>query len=219
MTAKTPSGRVLFDDDRDRQRYLQLLAREINERKWSLLTYCQLTNHLHVLVQTPSPDLGAGFKRVHEDFARYINRRHVQGGHVFGARFYSRLVSTDRHALACLRYIARNPVEAGICCAAREWPWSAHGALAGLSEPPAFLDVSAAYEFLGTSKREARHEYLRLVAKSNASLLADLTHRERDAWLVTAVDDFSIPVAEIAAFLGLARSTTYQRLAAARLLD
>jgi REP element-mobilizing transposase RayT len=216
VTARTPSGRLLFYDDDDHLRYLQLLAREVGHREWRVLTFCQLSNHLHVLIETPKPDLGAGFKRVNEQFARHINRRHSQSGHVFGARFYSGLVRTDRHALGCLRYIARNPIEAGICDQARDWPWSAHPALAGLTDPPPFLDVESAYRHLGATHAEARVNYLRLVAKSNAGLLAELERPQSDAWLLGAVDDFAIPVTDIAAFLGVSRTTAYHRLAAWR---
>ena len=122
VTAKAPSRRLLFDNDADHRLYLQLLAREIRERGWQLMTYCQLSNHLHLLVRTPEPDLGAGLKRVHEDFARQVNKRRHESGHLFGARFYNGVVAGDRHLLGCLRYIARNPLEAGICRHPRQWP-------------------------------------------------------------------------------------------------
>jgi REP element-mobilizing transposase RayT len=216
VIGKTPSGRLLFIDDVDRQRYLQLLAREIREREWRLFTYSQLTNHLHLLVQTPQPDLGAGFKRLHEDYARHVNRRHALGGHVFGGRFYSGIVMTDRHMVGCFRYIARNPIEARICQHPREWPWSAHRALAGLDDPPAFLDVRGAYSHLGANESEARMNYLRLVARSDGALLADIARAESDAWLVSAVDDFRIPIETLGGFLRLGRTRTYERLAEAR---
>jgi REP element-mobilizing transposase RayT len=216
VTAKTPSGRVLLTDSHDGEHYLQLLAREIQEREWSLLTFCLMTNHVHLLVRTPRPDLGLGIKRAHEDFARHINKRHDQNGHVFGSRFYNGLVQTDRHLLGCLRYIARNPAEAGACSHPRDWRWSAHRALAGLEAPPPFLDVAAAYEVLGSNEEDARTAYLHLVARSNAALLADIARPDSDAWLLAAVDDFSIPLAEIAAFLGRTDSAVYRRIAKAR---
>jgi REP element-mobilizing transposase RayT len=216
VTARAPSRRLLFHDDRDRQRYLQLLAREVREREWRVLTYCQLSNHLHVLIQTPQPNLGLGFKRLHEDFARHVNRRHAENGHVFGCRFYNGIVSNDRHVVGCLRYIARNPVEAGVCGHAAGWPWSAHSALAGLVDPPSFLDVAGAYAFLGADDAEARKNYIRLVASSNDALLAELARGDPDGWLINAVDDFAIPVSDIATFLGVSAATAYRRVAAAR---
>jgi hypothetical protein len=132
------------------------------------------------------------------------------------SRFYSGVVSTNRHVVGCLRYIARNPIDAGICRIARDWPWSAHGALAGLVEPPAFLDVGGAYEYLGANEQEARGNYLRLVSRSNPQLLAELETPGSDGWIINAVDDFAVPVDELGAFLRLGRTSTYDRLAKAR---
>jgi len=216
VTAKTPSGRALFLDDRDRRRYLQLVAREVVRREWSLMTYCQLTNHVHLLVGTPAADLAAGFKLIHEEYARYLNGRHGLEGHVLGSRFYSGLVQSDRHGIGCLRYIARNPVAAGICERPRDWRWGAHRALAGITDRPSFLDVEGAYALIGHDGDHPRIEYLRLVAGTNSNLLADLARARPDDWPIAAVEDFGIPVGEIAAFLGVSAPTAYRRLAAVR---
>jgi len=216
VVAKSPSRRLLFNDDGERQRYLQLLAGEIRIREWRLLTFCLLSNHLHLLIQTPQPDLGAGMKVVHETFARRTNHTRREGGSLFGARFYSTIVRNDRHALGCLRYIARNPVEAFICPHARDWPWSAHRALAGICEAPSFLDLGAAYDHLGRNANDARANYVRLVAMSNSELLADLAQPHSDQWLVDARNDFAIPLEDLMAYLRLGRSATYERLSAVR---
>ena len=155
-------------------------------------------------------------KRIHETFAQSLNQRHELQGHVFGARFYGGLVRSDRHVVGCMRYIARNPVRAQMCRRARDWPWSAHRALAGLADAPPFLDVAGAYEHLGRNAEQARVNYLRMVAQSDATLLADLVTHGSDAWLITAVDSYSIPVLQIADFLGVGVSTAYRRLSAAR---
>jgi REP element-mobilizing transposase RayT len=216
VTAKSTSRRLLFNDDSDRQRYLQLLAREIRRRGWRLLTFCLLSNHLHLLVETPRTDLGAGMKRVHETFSRRTNRARGERGHLFGDRFYSGIVRTERHVHGCLRYIARNPVEANICLTPQEWPWSGHCALAGIVEAPAFLDVGAAYEYIGARSGDGPRTYERLVTPSNGAMLSQLAQRDSDDWLVTARDDFAIPIDDLVAFLGVSRSATYRRLANAR---
>jgi putative transposase len=216
ITAKSTSRRLLFDDDSDRQHYLQLLAREIRRRGWRLLTYCLLSNHLHLLLETPQPDLGAGMKLLHETFARRTNRGRGENGHLFGSRFYSGIVGTERHVHGCLRYIARNPVEARICATPADWPWSGHRALAGMVVAPSFLDVGAAYEYLGSTSSDGPRAYERLVGQSNARILSRLARPDSDGWLVTARDDFAIPVDDLIAFLGVSRSATYARLAQAR---
>jgi REP-associated tyrosine transposase len=216
VTARTPSGRLLFAGDDDRRRYLQLLAREVRDRRWSVLTFCQMSNHVHALVRTPGPDLGLGMKRIHEDYARYVNRRHGQQGHVFGARFYNGLVQDDHHAVGCLRYIARNPVDAGMCDHADDWPWSAHRALAGLTDVPDFLDLAGAYELLGPSYDHARVEYVRLVARCTQALLADLRLLDPSGWMLQALDHHAVTIDELAAFLGITSSAAYRRVAKTR---
>ena len=214
VTARSRSGRLLFNSDHDRQLYLQLLTREVRERGWRVLTFCLLSNHLHLLVRTPDPDLGEGLKGVHGTFSQRINRSRGEGGHLFGERFYNGIVATDRHALGCLRYIARNPVEAGICREPHEWPWSAHRALAGMAPPPRLLDVGAAYEHLGKDAGEARRSYLELVGASNARLVERLIAQGRDDWVAAAHHDFAIPITELAACLAVSRDTVYRRLRA-----
>ena len=216
MTAKAPFGRVLFIDEEDRIRYLALLAQEVEQRKWRVLTYCEMTNHVHLLICTPEPDLGAGIKAVHGRFAVDLNRRHRQHGHVFGARFDNRLVVSDRHLHGCLRYIARNPVEAGMCATPIDWPWSGHAALLGLAEPSGGIDVAGALEWFGPNVGAARIAYQQLVAPSAAALLDELARNEPDTWLATAVDHFGVPIAGLAGRLGVHPVTVSRRLDAAR---
>jgi hypothetical protein len=154
-------------------------------------------------------------KAIHERFARELNLRHREWGHMFGRRFDSRPVLSDKYLLGCLRYIARNPVAAGICGSPDDWPWSAHAALAGLSPAPSFLDTSASYALLG-SEADAHAGYRRLVAQSDQALLAALFRPGADNWLLDAVEDYSIPVEEIAAFLDRTTSSVYRRLRNAR---
>jgi putative transposase len=216
VTAKSPSRRVLFRNASDCERYLELVAREVQERKWRVLTFCLMTNHLHVLLQTPEPDLGIGFKRIHETYATECNQRYDEFGHVFGSRFYSGLVKDDRHVVACLRYIARNPVKAAMCAHPRDWRWSGDGALGGWSPPPAFLDVDAAYQYLGDDTESARRAYIEFVGLSNRDLLGRLEREHPDRWILYAVEHHGIPVRELAEFLGITMSAVYRRMRRAR---
>ena len=216
VTAKTPYGRVLFIDDHDRHRYLELLAKEVQRRGWKVLTYCQMTNHVHLLVLTPEPDLGVGMKAMHERFATDVNRRHGQHGHVFGARFANRLVRSDRHLHGCFRYIARNPVEAGICDTPLAWRWSGHGALVGLTEAAGGIDVPTALERFGSNTGAARIAYQQLVAPTTDVLIDELARSEPSTWLATAVDDFGMQIGDLAERLRVHPVTAARRLGRAR---
>ena len=217
VTARTPSGRVLYRDDEDRRIYLRLLRKEAADYSWQVLTWCLMTNHVHLLVRTPSGNLGRGMKPLHEAFATFFNRKYDEHGHLFAQRFANKLVRDDAHLFGCFRYIARNPVAAGLCDSPVDWPWSAHAALAGSRPPLPPLDVGAALSYFGPDFAPARNAYLRLTAMDDRELLTALERRSRSGrWLSEAVDDFAIPVGAISAHLGVSRRRTYERLANAR---
>ncbi len=179
VTARTVTGRLLFEDDADHRAYAALLAAEVSERGWVLLTWCHMPNHVHLLVRTEEANLGRGMKAVHERYATHVNERYAEHGHVFGDRFHNRLLRDDAHLIATLRYIARNPVAAALCASASDWRWSAHRALAGLEAAPPFLAVTAALAVLASSEVARRATYVELVAGADPELVRAMAQRDR----------------------------------------
>jgi len=86
--------------------------------------HCLMTNHFHLLIETPGLTLSAGMQRLNSEYASYFNERFSLVGHLFQQRFESRLIEGDRHFAEVLRYIALNPVRAGLCEHPSEWRWS-----------------------------------------------------------------------------------------------
>ena len=103
-----------------------MLAQAVRRQRWSCLAYCLMHNHIHLLVETPQPNLGAGMQRLHGLYAQTFNKRHKRCGHLFQGRYGGDRVRTDEQLLTAARYIALNPVEAGLCERPDEWPWSSH---------------------------------------------------------------------------------------------
>ena len=119
----------LFRDDVDRARYVALLGRVVKDKRWRCLAFCLMTNHIHLLIETPEPNLGAGMQWFHGRYGRWFNERHKHVGHVFEDRYHNVRVMTDAQLVVTLRYIAMNPVEAGLCADARDWRWSSYALL------------------------------------------------------------------------------------------
>jgi putative transposase len=63
------------------------------------------------------------FKEAHRKYTRRINAREDWVGHLWQERFHS-FPMDENHTVAAVRYIERNPVDAGLCRAPSEWPWS-----------------------------------------------------------------------------------------------
>jgi REP-associated tyrosine transposase len=119
----------IFLDDNDRRVYLAMLRKVVQRHRWSCLAFCLMTNHIHLLVETPDPNLGLGMKRLHGPYAQAFNTRHKKVGHLFQGRYGAERVTSDAQLIATLRYIALNPVEAGLCEDARDWRWSSYALL------------------------------------------------------------------------------------------
>ncbi|MBA3717997.1 MAG: transposase [Actinobacteria bacterium] len=141
LTSRGNRKQEIVRDDTDRVRLLTIVRDVVLRRKWICLAYCLMTNHYHLLVITPNPDLATGMHALNSGVARTFNKRHGYTGHLLERRYSSELILTDAHLLDTVRYIALNPVRAGLCEFPDQWPWSSYRASIGLAPAPDFLAV------------------------------------------------------------------------------
>lgn len=116
--------RDLFADDRDRRAYLAILNDTCEEHGWVRLAYCLMDNHIHLILETPLPNLSQGMRVLHSRYAQRFNLRHDRSGHVFQGRFGCSLIESNKQFIAVTRYVANNPVEAGLCSEPQQWAWT-----------------------------------------------------------------------------------------------
>ena len=124
ITSRGNRGQTIYNDDDDRIVFLLMRNRVLQRFGWRQMAYCLMTNHFHLLIQTPEPNLSAGIHRLNGGYAAYFNERHWLAGHLFERRFWSRQVETERDLHGILDYIASNPVRAGLCERPSQWRWS-----------------------------------------------------------------------------------------------
>ncbi len=117
-------GWPIFIDDLDRETFLTGLAVTRKDREWELLSFCLMENHFHLLLRTSKPNLGDGMGAFLSGYARAFNDRHRHINHLFGERFGNTVVTDDEHLRAVARYVARNPVKAGLVDQPQDWPWA-----------------------------------------------------------------------------------------------
>ena len=82
---------------------------------WKLYAYVIMSNHYHLAVETPEPNLVEGMQWLQGTFATRFNRFRNERGHVFQGRYKALLVNEDRPLLGLIDYIHLNPVRAGLC--------------------------------------------------------------------------------------------------------
>ena len=148
-------GEIFLDDD-DRTSFLATLRHVVRRHEWICHSYCLLSTHYHLLVSTPNPDLAAGMQRLNGRYAQGFNDRYLDFGHVFSGRYYSVLVESEGHLLELVRYLALNPVRAGICRTARSWRWTSYPAALGLRPVPGFLTLDWVLSLFGQDLERAR---------------------------------------------------------------
>jgi putative transposase len=104
---------------------LQRLVLETAERfGWAYDVYILMSNHFHLVMPTSLNSLSAGMHWLMGTYAQRINRRHSRTGHLFENRFSAWVVRDEEHWQETCRYVLENPVKAGLCASALDWPWS-----------------------------------------------------------------------------------------------
>ena len=114
---------AIFLDNEDFEHFLASLARVRDASGCSVLAYCLMTNHVHLVVRTADEPIGTVMKRLGVRYAGWFNRKYGRVGHVFQDRFKSFPVESDGYFVSLLRYGWNTPVEAGLASFADEYRW------------------------------------------------------------------------------------------------
>ena len=117
-------GTPAFADDRDRISFLRLLAECVHGYEWEVYAWCLMTTHYHLVIAARQERLSVGMQRLNGVHAQRANRRRERKGHLFGARFGTRVIDGEKHANEVCRYVLLNPVRAGLVERPEDWIWS-----------------------------------------------------------------------------------------------
>jgi putative transposase len=124
VTARGVGPGPIVRDDEDRRVLLALLGQESARDELAFHVLCVMDTHYHLVVEGARDALSAAMHRVNGTHAQAFNKRHGRWGHLFGERFSSWVVLDEAHLAATMRYVLNNPVRAGLCPRAADWPWS-----------------------------------------------------------------------------------------------
>jgi putative transposase len=161
--ARGNGRQLVFFDVADHETYLALLGRVVRRKGWRLLAYCLMDNHVHLLIETPEPNLANGMQRLQSVYAETFNTRHGRSGHLFQGRYGAVRVKSDAQLWSVVRYIARNPVESGVCDVADQFRWSSFGAVL-TGAVPAWLDAPRLLDYLGAAGGDPLIRYAEMAA-------------------------------------------------------
>jgi putative transposase len=161
-------GEFVFENPDNAEAFIETL-RDVRDRDGlSILAWCLMTNHYHIVITTGSVPLWRSMARFQGTVARKHNRSRGVLGRLWQSRYRARFIDSNDYFRQVVAYVHLNPVAAGLVTDPAEYPLSGHREAIG-SRPPTILDVKSLLEVFEASVPSLmRAEYLswvRLVAE------------------------------------------------------
>ncbi|MBI2437214.1 MAG: transposase [Lentisphaerae bacterium] len=141
----------LFVDDQDRKHFLDCLADRVEQYNIRLYLFACMTNHFHLVFETPEGNCGKFMQSLSTAYTVYYNLRHHRHGHLLDGRYKAKLVEGAEYLLALSRYVHLNPVQIGPLKdkpiaerigVLRSYPWSSYPSYIGRSKALSFVEYA-----------------------------------------------------------------------------
>ena len=171
ITSRGNRHEDIYLGDKDRNTFLQILSQVCDRFNWVCHSYCLMSNHYHLMIETPEGNLSQGMRQLNGVYTQSFNRNHGCVGHVFQGRYKAIMVQKENYLLELSRYIVLNPVRAGMVRAAKDWRWSSYRSTVGVAVVPACLSTDWLLSCFAKQKKIAMERYRSFVSegKSQAS--------------------------------------------------
>jgi putative transposase len=163
LIARGVERRDIFHDKEDHRKFLSLLAVQKEKLPFFLYAYCLMTNHIHLLIERMTDDVGRIMHRILTGYSQYYNRKYRRSGHLLQGRHKAVLCQSDMYLAELVRYIHLNPIRAKMVRKVENYPYSSHRAYTGL-EPAGIVDVDPVLRRFGARKAVARERFAKHVA-------------------------------------------------------
>lgn len=154
--ARGNDKQCIYKDDSDCRSFQELLAEALLRFGIKCVAYCLMRNHYHLLLRVGDVAVSRLMQQLNSSYCQGFNRRHGRVGHVLQGRFGSRIVEDGAYTRTVLRYLALNPVAAGLVSRPGDWRWSSYRFALGVGEDerPDFLSFEDVWRAFGTSDPE-----------------------------------------------------------------
>ena len=163
VTSRGDGREAIYLNDEDRALFIEVLGEACEAYNFLIHSWCQMTNHYHLLVETPDGNLSKGMRYLNGVYTQRFNMKHHRVGHVFQGRFKAILVEKEAYLLEFARYIVLNPVRAKMVESAEYWPWSSYLVTIGLKTCPSWFDRNWLLRQFSDSNEAAVQLYLEFV--------------------------------------------------------
>ena len=163
ITSRGNERKDIFRSARDREKFLSYLESSTQRYGAVIHVYCLMTNHYHLLLETPLGNLSQIMRHINGAYTTYFNTRRQRSGHLFQGRYKAIVVDADEYAEELSRYIHLNPVRAGIVERPEEYQWSSYQYYIGHRKKPEWLKTDFILDYFGKKVFTAQKRYREFV--------------------------------------------------------
>ncbi len=218
----------IFLKDDDFKKFLQILQEAKERYNFVLHSFCLMSNHYHILVETKSENLSLIARQINSKYAQYFNKEYDRVGPLWQGRFKNSFIYDESYLFILLIYIEQNPIKAKIANKVGKYRWSSsfcisNGIYSNLLEESMLYD-SKTYRILNNKisdvelkrleelektkhKEDKDKKVVRLRQKPLKDYFDDIQNiKMRNSKIKEAVMD-GYKQSEIAEFLKLSRTT------------
>jgi len=159
ITTRGNEKKDIYKSDRDRKKFLAYLESATERYGARIHVYCLMSNHYHLLMETPDGNLSEIMRHINGAYTNYYNIKRGRSGHLFQGRYRALLVEVDEYAEELSRYIHLNPVKAGIAEKPEDYIWSSYQDYIGTRKSPEWLVQDFILSYFGKKEVTARRGY------------------------------------------------------------
>jgi len=159
-------GEDVFIEEQDYQLFVKVLKESSELWNVKISAFCLMSNHYHLLIQTPGANLSRCMRHINGVFTQRFNRAHGIDGQIFRGRYKSILVGEENYLIEILRYIHFNPTKGGLVDDPAEYAWSSFNAYMSNDNSWDWIYKSYIFKLLGIEEKESSE-------KKQASLKKD----------------------------------------------
>jgi putative transposase len=163
VTSRGDGREDIYLSEADREIWLEVFGEVCERFNWVCHAWCQMTNHYHILIETPEANLVKGMRHLNGVYTQRFNRIHSRVGHVFQGRYKAILVEQDSYLLELVRYVVLNPLRASMIKRLESWPWSSYLATCGQTSAPVWLQTGWILAQFGQRRSSAIEKYVKFV--------------------------------------------------------
>lgn len=163
VTSRGNERKDVYKSKRDREKFFEYLDSATQRYDAVIHAFCLMTNHYHLLIETPSGNLPQIMRHINGAYTTYFNLKRARSGHLLQGRYKAILVEIDEYAKELSRYIHLNPVRAKMVKTPEEYEWSSYQFYIGKKKPPEWLYRNFILGYFGNKVSIAQKDYRKFV--------------------------------------------------------